>query len=305
MNIAIAGAGAVGCHFGSLLQQAGCQVALLARGAHLQAIQAQGLKHTSLRRETTVFIQADSDPAITGGADVVLLACKMTALEAMCRQLSGHIGEHCLLATLQNGVQAPDLVAGHFPFHGVVAGAAFIGVRIDAPGHVVHSAAGSLRFGLWREGKQSKAGSRLRELLQQLRMAGVAAGQADDARALIWNKMLWNCGFNAITALTHQYARDVAVRRDTAQIALAAMHEAKALATSLGVTLPEGAADKQLAISRGLGPVKTSMWQDLDRGCPSEIDSINGFVADRAEETGLGAPVNRLLTTLVRALERR
>lgn len=305
MKLAVAGAGAVGCHYGSLLQQAGADVVFLARGSHLDAIRQSGLRHSSLEWERQLQLEASDDPAIVGGCDVILLSCKTTGLEQMCRQLAGHVADEAMLVTLQNGVQAPDLVGEMFPGHSIVAGSAFIGARIETAGHVVHSAAGHIRLGLWRQGQAGDVQSGLNDLLGMFSDAGVDAKIVRDVRQLLWNKLLWNCGFNAITALTRRYARDVAKDAETAAMALAAMREAGALAARLGVTLSEEAADKQLEITKGVGTVKTSMWQDIEQGRPTEIDALNGYVADRAGEVGLEAPVNRMLTALVKALECR
>ena len=302
MKIAIAGAGAVGCHYGGMLKAAGFDVAFLARGAQLEALRRSGLRHTSLEWERCLELMVSDNPSVVESCDVVLFTCKTTGLVAMCRQLSGHVAEGALLATLQNGVEAPDIVAGHFSGHDIVAGSAFIGARIESPGHVIHSAAGHLRLGLWRD-ERGDAAARLEELLALFCQAGVDAKAVKDVRQLLWNKMIWNCGFNAITALTRRYARDIAGEAETGELALAAMHETAAVARALGVNLLEDAAERQLEITKSVGQVKTSMWQDIEQSRPTEIEAMNGYVAATAGRLGMEAPVNRLLTTLVRALE--
>ncbi len=303
MKIAIAGAGAVGCHYGSLLQQTGCNVVFLARGSHLQAMQTTGLKHTSLKWQRELSVQVNDDPSVVKNVNVVLITCKTTGLDVMCRQLVNNVPANALLVTLQNGVQAPDTVAKYFPDHGIIAGSAFIGVRIETPGYIVHSAAGHIRLSLWQHGNNKDILPELESLLLSFQQAGVDARQVADAKQLLWNKMLWNCGFNAITALTRRYARDIANKEPTAQLALAAMQETVSLASNLGVNLPENAAEKQLAITRKLGLVKTSMWQDIEQSRPTEIDAMNGYISDTADELGYKLPVNRMLATLVRTLD--
>lgn len=303
MKIAIAGAGAVGCHYGSLLQQAGCEVAYLGRGPHLQAMQRSGLRHKSMDQQWDIYVQADDSPAIVANANVVIITCKTTGLDDVCRQLVDSVPANALLVTLQNGVQAPDIVAEYFPDQSIIAGSAFIGVRIEAPGHVVHSAAGHVRLGLWQHPDDPDIESKLESLLSYFQQAGVDARRVADTRQLLWNKMLWNCGFNAITALTRRYARDIANEESTALLALAAMLETVSLASMLGVNLPEYAAEKQLALSKNLGPLKTSMWQDIEQSRPTEIDAMNGYISDTASELGLKTPANRMLATLVRALD--
>jgi 2-dehydropantoate 2-reductase len=303
MKVAIAGAGAIGCHYGGLLQHAGCNVVFLARGAHLKAMQTAGLKHESLDWQRNLSVQADDDPTIIKDANVILITCKTTGLEGMCEQLVNVVASNTLLVTLQNGVQAPDIVAKWFPDHGIVAGSAFIGVRIEMPGYIVHSAAGHVRLGLWQHSSSKGTETGLERLLMCFQQAGVDARQVADARQLLWNKMLWNCGFNAITALTCRYARDIANEASTAEIALAAMQETVVLASVSGITLPINAAEKQLAITKKLGLVKTSMWQDIEQARLTEIDDMNGYIADVAAKLGYKVPVNHMLATLVRALD--
>lgn len=121
---------------------------------------------------------------------------------------------------------------------------------------------------------------------------------------MLWHKMLWNCGFNAITALTHRYARDIAKDEDSVRWVRASMQEAINVAGAESIQLPADAIEQHLALTMKAGPVKSSMWQDMEHGRPTEIEAMNGFVAKRAEELGLAAPVNDLLASLIRAAER-
>ncbi len=299
-HIGIAGAGAVGCHYGSLLRQAGHKVTFMARGAHLEALRSTGLVHVTDGQSRTIPVTADDDPSVLAAADVVVFTCKMTDLDAMLDIAAPHAGASALLLTLQNGVEAPDRVAAALPGHAVVAGTAFIGARLEKPGMVIHSAAGGIRLGLWRHG----AGERwLAPLIQALAQAGVPVREEADVSLMLWRKLLWNCGFNALTAITRRFARDVAAGGETLAIVRQSMQEAVAVAQALGVALGEADIRKHIGVTLEMGPVKTSMWQDIERGRRTEVDAINGYVVRRAASLGLKAPVNRMLATLVHAIE--
>lgn len=299
MKIGVAGAGAVGCHYASLLHQAGVDVALLARGAHLKALQADGLKHESMGKVTTVRMPASDAAAILADCDIVLIAAKNTALPDILSQIAPHLAAGALVVTLQNGVRAPELAAAALPGHPVAAGSAFIGVRIEAPGYVIHSAAGHIRFAPWTD----NASEPLAALVAAFNEAGVDAAVEPDARTMLWTKMLWNCGFNAITALTRRYARDIATNPDTVRWVEAAMRETEAVAHAEGATLASDAVHKYIAGSRNMGEVKTSMWQDMEHGRATEIADMNGQVVELAEKHGLPVPVNAMLTSLIHAAE--
>lgn len=300
MRVGIAGAGAVGCHYGGLLQQAGHDVRFLARGAHLQALKRGGLLHVSDGVETQLSVHADDDAALLAGSEVILLASKITDLPNMLTKIAPHVAAHTLLVTLQNGVVAPEMVQQKFPKHAVAAATPFIGVRIERPGMIVHSAAGGMRLGRWQPGPGDEL---FAPLLDALAQAGVAVREETDVRLMLWRKLLWNVGFNALTAITRRYARDMAAGGKTLALARGSMTEAVAVARSAGVNLSEEDIEKHVQATLGAGLVKTSMWQDIERGRPTEVDYINGHVARLGAELGIATPVNEMLTVLVHAIE--
>jgi len=301
MKIGFAGAGAVGCHYGSLLQQAGNKVSLLGRGAHLAAMQEVGLRHVSGGVERNISVTADDQPAVLGDSDVIIFSCKMNDLQTVTEATQPFIGSQTLFVTLENGVEAPEIVARAFPGHAIVAGTAFIGARIDSPGTVIHSAAGGIRLGLWQTGSGEQ---RLAGFVQAVSGSGIPVRDEPDVKEMLWRKLLWNCGFNALTAITRRFARDMAAGKETLPVIRAAMLEAVIEARAAGVNIGDGDILKHIRITLKMGPVKTSMWQDLDRGRQTEVDFINGLVVRRAQKRGLDAPVNRMLVALVHAIEK-
>lgn len=300
MKIAIAGAGAVGCHYGSKLVQAGFGVIFLARGKHLAAMQADGLKHKSEGQCKQINITATSDVTRIESCQVVILSCKMIGLKDMLDSLQHHISPSALLLTLQNGVEAPEMVAQAFPEHAVSAATAFIGTRLTQPGYVIHSAAGGIRMGLWQQGHGEQYFSLLINAFQH---ADVSTRQDNDPEAMLWRKLLWNCGFNAITAITRCYASAVAANSETLAIVCQAMAETVAVANMKGIAIGEQDIKKHIEVTLAMGPVKTSMWQDIDAGRNTEVDYINGYVVREAAALKIPTPVNRLLVSLIHAIE--
>lgn len=304
MKIGIAGAGAVGCHYGSFLQQAGCDVTYFARGDHLASLQHCGLVHLSNGEETVLDVHASDDASILSDCDVILLTCKTTVLSELCEQLESVIEDQVVLVTVQNGVAAPDQVAAFFPNNPLITATAFIGVRIEKPGVVVHSAAGHIRLGVCQNEGELLL-SALTGLIAAWKRSGVDAEHVSDMKCMLWHKMAWNCGFNAITALTRRYARDIAADEDSVRWVRAAMQEVVEVAAAESVELPDGAIEQHLALTMKAGPVKTSMWQDMEHGRPTEIAAMNGYIVKRAGELGLIVPTNDLLASLIRASERK
>lgn len=300
MKVVFAGAGAVGCHYGSRLQQAGNEVLFLARGKHLIALQQHGLLHESEGEVQRLNVQAKGDPAVVCDVDVVIFSCKMTSLKKMIQSMKDKVSPDSLLITMQNGVEAPEWVASAFPENAIAAATAFIGARLEGPGHVIHSAAGGVRLGLWQAGAGSKY---LPVLVKQFKAGGVSARIDGDPEAMLWRKLLWNTGFNAITAITRRFASQICEFEETLLIVSTAMQETITVAQAEGIAIGEADIVAHIDVTRGMGPVKTSMWQDVEAGHRSEVDYLNGLVVSRGEKHGITTPVNRMLVSLMHAIE--
>lgn len=299
--VGIAGAGAVGGHYACMLARAGVDVRLLARGAHLAHIRARGLVHETPDGRRRVFrLPASDDPARLAQADIWLLACKTRQLPGLLEMLSPHAGTK-LVITLQNGVQAPEIAARACPEAVVVAGSAFVGAWVPAPGHVRHTAAGGLRFARVR----GNPAGRLAWLAGAFARAGVEVGLEGNWQTMLWRKMVWNCGFNALTALLDLQAHEVARNVHAAAVAVAAMRETVEAARGIGLRLPVHLPEAMLERTKRLTGVRTSMWQDLRRGRPTEIGDMNEHVVRICRAQKRPAPVNETLAMLVRACEER
>jgi len=299
IRVGIAGAGAVGCFYGFALQRAGLDVRFLARGKHLQALQGTGLLYESAGKQDVFTVNASDNVEILAGCDVILLCCKTTQLDAMCQSLLHVVNPKVTWLTLQNGVQAADQVSSYFPNHGVLAASAFIGVRIEKAGHVIHSAAGHIRLGDWFEHEGKGDDEVLKSLQDTWQKAGVDAKVEEDMHTIVWQKMLWNCGFNAVTALTKRYARDVALHDDMAAWVRTAMLEVIAVASEKGVYLDENMVDQHMRMTREAGEVKSSMWQDMSHQKPTEIAAMNGYIAEQGKQLGIAVPINTMLANMI------
>ena len=300
MHIGFAGAGAIGCHYGSRLFQTKHEILLLARGQHLQALQHDGLLHESGAQHRRINIPATAEHTQLSQCPIIIFTCKMTALHALINSLKTVIQPHCMLVSMQNGVQAPDMLAAAFPQHTIIAASAFIGARLAAPGHIIHSAAGGLRMGLWQHGPGDPL---LPQLCTAFQLADVPCRIDTDPAAMLWRKMLWNCGFNAITAITRRYAKEIAAHPETLTIVQQAMQETIRVASGCGIAINAADMHKHIATTLSMGAVKTSMWQDIEAGHRTEIDYMNAYVANLAESMQLAAPTNRWLSSLIHSIE--
>ncbi|GBD45164.1 Putative 2-dehydropantoate 2-reductase [bacterium HR40] len=289
MRIAVIGAGGVGGSVGAMLQQAGFEVAFLARGAHAQAMAELGLSIVGPAGERRVAPVRLLDPErLEGPFDIVLVTVKMYDLAELAPRLSRLLGPQTAVIPLENGVEAPDILARHLPSARVCGGVARIGAAIEAPGRIrVTTPFAVLRFGE-REGGPSE---RLARFAAACARAGIDGVQVTDIARELWGKFVFLAPFATITAASGLPIG--AVRDDPTLWAAFArlLAEAEATARAHGIRLEPDFAERTFAFVKGLPPAMTSsMATDLAHGRRLELDWLTGAVVRFARAAGIGVP---------------
>ena len=294
MKVAVMGAGAVGCYYGAMLARAGHEVVLIGRPAHVEAVRARGLRLEAQSFDEHVPMAASTEADAVRGADLVLFCVKSTDTEATAAQIAPHLAPGALVLTLQNGVDNDERARSVLRSHEVAAAVVYVATGMAGPGHVKHNGRGELVIAPSARGE---------EVAQALRAAGVPTEISGNVRGALWAKLVLNCAYNALSAIT-QLPYGVLVRNEGVPGVLRdVVAECLAVARAEGVTIP-GDIDAAVAgIARTMPAQFSSTAQDLARGKRSEIDHLNGFVLRRGEALGVPVPANRLLWTLVRLLE--
>ena len=289
------GAGSVGCYFGALLARAGHTVTLIGRQAHVQAITAHGLRLQSATLDEHVRLSASTEAKAVAGADVVLLCVKSTDTETAARQIQPHLAPGALVLTLQNGVDNDERVRAVLgPAQPVAAAVVYVATAMAGPGHVRHFGRGDLLI----------APSPISErLARELGAAGVPTQVSANVRGALWAKLVINCAYNALSAIT-QRPYGWLVQQDGASAVIADLvAECLAVAQADGVRLDGDIHAGVRDIAQSMPAQLSSTAQDLARGRPSEIEHLNGYVVRRGAALGVATPVNQALLVLVRMAE--
>ena len=289
------GAGSVGCYFGALLARAGHTVTLIGRQAHVQAITAHGLRLQSATLDEHVRLSASTEAKAVAGADVVLLCVKSTDTETAARQIQPHLAPGALVLTLQNGVDNDERVRAVLgPAQPVAAAVVYVATAMAGPGHVRHFGRGDLLI----------APSPVSERLAlELAAAGIPTQVSGNVRGALWAKLVINCAYNALSAITQQ-PYGWLVQQDGASAVIADLvAECQAVAQADGVRMDGDVHAAVRGIAQSMPGQLTSTAQDLARGRPSENEHLNGYVVRRGAALGLATPVNRALLVLVRMLQ--
>ena len=299
--VAVVGAGAVGCYFGGMLARRGVRVKLVGRAPHVEAIRRDGLRIESLRFQERVAMAATTSVAEgVHDAAVVLLCVKTVNTESAAREMQPFLAPDTTILTLQNGVDNPDRIHAAIRAHAVPA-AVYVAAEMTAPGCVTHTGRGDLIIG-HRAGWPRRPD--LEPLAAMFEEAEVPCRISDNIAAELWTKMALNCAYNALSALTRaQYGR--VVRSDAVRdFGVRAIAETVAVARAEGIMLSEpDVVEAALRLAEGMTAATSSMAQDIARGRPTEIDSLNGYVARRGAALGIATPANETLVAMVKLLE--
>ena len=295
MRIVIMGAGAMGGYYGARLVQAGHEVIFIARGAHLEALLAQGLTVVRDEERFTLHpIQAADDPArfAPGGpAELVLFTTKAQDLEGAARSLLPLIGPRTVVLPLLNGVDIVERLGAVVGAERVLAGLTYLPGNVPQPGVVNQPGAEHpLRFGEPAGGRSP----RVEKLLAVFRNARIYCEASEDIRTDLWTKFVLINSTAGVCAVTRQTVGVVAADPDTRALYESCARETAALARALGIQLPEDAVERTMAyLDKVPARNKPSMLQDLERGKPLELESLHGVVTRLGAERGMPTPVNR------------
>ena len=318
MKIAIVGAGAIGAFLGAKLALAGEDVYLIARGPHLKAMQANGVRVRSPEGNFEAHPTATHDYESIGPVEYVFLTVKAHSLTAIAPSLVPLLGPDTAVVSAQNGIPWWYFMGQGGPFDGssiesvdpggviahaidssrVIGCVVYPSTVIVEPGVIEHIEGNRFSIGEL-DGTSSE---RCKRLAASLICAGLRVLIRGHVRHDMWIKLLGNVVFNPMSALTGATLVEMATHPESSDIVRAVMAEADAVAEGLGVRLPL-TIDQRMDGARKVGAHRTSMLQDLEAGRPMELESVVGVVIELGEKLGLPMPHTRTLYSCARLLD--
>jgi 2-dehydropantoate 2-reductase len=303
MRIAVAGAGGVGGLLAGLLARAGHEVALVARGAHAEAIRREGLRVTSpLGSFTARMAAVAEDPAALGPAEAVLVGVKAWQVAELAPRLAPLLARGGVAVPFQNGVEAAGRLAAALGDARVAGGLIAVLAWIDGPGAVKHMGGRPrVKMGPRAEGQAAP----LEALARALRDAGAEVELVDDVERASWEKFLLIEPWGAVAAAARAPVGVVRSVPETRALLVRAQEELAAVGRARGVALPAEAAARTLAVIDGVPAEATSsMQRDLGAGRPSELEDQVGAVVRLAREVGVAVPIHETILAALLPQER-
>src|SRR4051812_45572873 len=199
MRIAVIGSGGVGGAFGAALAQAGADVTFVARGAHLEAMRANGLRVASPRGDMHIHpCKVTDKPAEIGVVDVVLFCVKLWDVESAGTAIKSLIGPNTAVIPLQNGIDAADRLIPILGSDAVMGGVAQISATIDQPG-VIRQTGTFMKIVFGElDGRMSERAASFEAMCK---LAGFDVAVTDSIQTALWEKFVLLAVNSSVVAL--------------------------------------------------------------------------------------------------------
>ena len=293
----------MGGYFGGRLAVAGEEVTFIARGAHLRALQEDGLRVESVDGDFAVRPASATDrPAEVGPVEAVLVAVKSWQLPEAMEAARPLVGGETVVLPLLNGVEAASRLSETLGREHVLGGLCRIIAEKVGAGHICHSGAEPYVALGELDNRRSERAERLRSAFAA---AGVRVEIPEDIHVALWEKFLLIAAVSGVGAVTRSPIGVLRSLPETRALLERAMREILAVARARGVALAAESVDRTLAFIDGLPPGGTaSMQRDIVEGRPSELEAQNGAVVRLGRESGVETPVNAFLYSSLLPMER-
>ncbi len=303
-SIAVVGAGALGSLFGGMLARAGHKVTLIGRGAHVDAINRDGLLLQGLDSEHRIPVLATTDISAVRDAGLVLFCVKSLDTETAAAAMAPHLSREAVILSLQNGVDNPERIGRHTG-NEVIPVLVYAGANSPAPGSVRHTGGGNIVIGRLAKfrGGAGPGPWPLDSIAAIFAGAGVSVKVSDDIEADLWVKLLMNCAYNAVSALGRSHYSRMVATSEVNRLMRDAADEVAKVAKAKGIRLPDDVVETAMKLADTMPQTMSSTAQDIAKGRPTEIAHLNGYVVREGEALGVATPVNRALNALIRLLE--
>jgi 2-dehydropantoate 2-reductase len=292
MRFCIVGSGAVGGYYGAKLAQAGHDVTLLARGAHLAAIRERGLTIKSQLGDFTVHTRAEQDPENVPPVDVAVLAVKSYSNRDALPMLKTIARDRAVVLTLQNGVDSVDEVALFVPADRVLGGTTYVATALEAPGLIQQT--GTYRQIVFGEvgGNSTNVSARVSAIHDAFKSSDIVSEPVADARVPIWEKFCYLAPFAAFTGAARVPIGPLWADPHSRSMLIAAFREVETLARAEGVALPADVIERIVKYVDSIQPTtRSSLLIDLQQNKPIEIEALAGAVVRRGAKYHVATPI--------------
>jgi 2-dehydropantoate 2-reductase len=317
MRISIVGLGAIGSAIGGFLKLKGFDVTGFGRNPHVSEIRKKGLRIKGIWGEHNVkdfevYSSAEEGKEWLKVSDFIIISTKSFDTRKAVEEISKYIKEDAVVASFQNGLGNMEEIAEVVGENRTGGARVIFGSKITSPGEIeITVYGGEVLVGHFlREKGPEWAVEKLKKVVDYLNSSGIPSRFVEDVRVYLWEKMLYNCALNPLSAIFSLPYGALYENYETRAIMKDVLKEIFQLMDKMKIkTQWNGWEDYFQYFSEKLIPPTSahiaSMAEDIKNGKRTEIDFMNGYIVKMGERTGIDMPVNRTLTLMIKFLERR
>jgi len=297
VRIAFMGSGGLGGYFGARLCKGGADVHFIARGRHLDAMRAAGLRIEGPEAIHVPHVHATDDPREVGVVDFVMVGVKLWDTESALEQIRPMVGPGTTIISFQNGVLKDRYLKEAYDASRIMGGVAYVATTIDRPGVIRQT--GPMQRLLFGEFDGSRS-ARGEALLEACLAGGIKAELSGHILREIWQKYVFLVGLSGTTTTIRKSIGPIRENPQTRAFLLDVMREVVAVGRALGVDLAEDYAEVRLKLADDVAHDMTaSMHHDLERGNPLEVRWLSGGVVELGKQNGVPTPLNRAIADIL------
>jgi 2-dehydropantoate 2-reductase len=303
MRVAVMAAGGLGSYYGALLAHLGHEVTFIARGAHLQALRANGLIVKSVHGDMTIRpARATDNPAEVGPVDWVLFSVKTYDTLASAQAMRPLIGPNTAVITVQNGVEAHEQIGQVIGMDHVLVAPTQIVSNITAPGVIEQKS--PFRNTTVGEVVQPGVTPRVEQFVAELNKAGVTATAAPDGLKPLWHKFIFISSTAGLASLARSAPYELFQLPEARCALREAMEEVYAVGKALNVQMDPDIVERQYQFTVKLGAgQKPSMLLDVEQGKRLEIDALSGAIVRLGSAKQISTPVHQTIYVGLKMLD--
>lgn len=289
MKILVVGAGAVGGYFGARLAQAGRDVTFLVRPSRAQHLRSEGLRVLSPHGDLTLQPKVITTKELDGPFDIIFLSVKSPALDQAMEDMAPAVGPDTMIYPVLNGMRHIDALARRFGERPVLGGACMVITDLDQQGRIVQI--NPIQKLIYGE-RSGEITPRIRSFDETMRDSGFDTELSTTITHAMWQKWVMLSSLGLITCLLNAPIGEINAVPYGEQTALRAIDECAAVAIACGFPPSQAVLDTMRTYSTAKGSALTSsMYRDLQKGAPVEVDTILGDLLDHGHSQQIDTPL--------------
>ncbi len=302
MKIAVMGTGGVGGYYGALLAKQGHEVTFVARGAHLKAIQENGLQIKSIFGDFQVKpAKATDNPAQIEPVDLIMFCAKTYDTDDAVQKIKPIVGKETTVLSLQNGVDAVERIGNVLGVEHIVAGATWISSALEAPG-VIKQVSDFRRVVLGE--LDGRATPRIQAIYEAFKQTGITVELSENILKILWTKFVFISSASSFGSLTRLPMAEYRTIPETRALIISLMREVEAVARAQGAALDANVVEQALGFMDNAAPhIKASMQLDVESGHRIEIESMIGVIGRKGRQRGVPTPVADMIYAALLPIE--